>query len=82
MTHVITERCIGVKDGSCVEVCPVDCIQGGPHDVQLYIDPDVCIDCAACTSVCPVNAIFEETDLPEEYENFLEVNQSYFKVKS
>ncbi|MCL4495375.1 MAG: 4Fe-4S ferredoxin, partial [Firmicutes bacterium] len=26
MAHVITQRCVGVKDQSCVEVCPVDCI--------------------------------------------------------
>ena len=78
MTHVITQRCIGVKDSTCVEVCPVDCIHGKPEDVQLYIDPDICIDCAACTSVCPVNAIYEETDLPEDLEHFLQINQDYF----
>jgi NAD-dependent dihydropyrimidine dehydrogenase PreA subunit len=26
MAYVIAEPCIGVKDSSCVEVCPVDCI--------------------------------------------------------
>ncbi len=26
MTYVITEPCIGLKDASCVAVCPVDCI--------------------------------------------------------
>ncbi|MEP7041053.1 MAG: ferredoxin, partial [Chloroflexota bacterium] len=26
MTYVIAEPCIGVKDASCVDVCPVDCI--------------------------------------------------------
>ena len=26
MTYIIAEPCIGVKDRSCVEVCPVDCI--------------------------------------------------------
>ena len=26
MTYVITEPCVGVKDASCVDVCPVDCI--------------------------------------------------------
>ncbi len=25
MTFVVTSNCIGVKDRSCVEVCPVDC---------------------------------------------------------
>ena len=26
MTYVITQPCIGTKDASCVDVCPVDCI--------------------------------------------------------
>jgi NAD-dependent dihydropyrimidine dehydrogenase PreA subunit len=26
MPHVICEPCIGVKDRSCQEVCPVECI--------------------------------------------------------
>ena len=26
MTYIITEPCVGVKDASCVDVCPVDCI--------------------------------------------------------
>jgi hypothetical protein len=26
MTYVFTQPCIGVKDGSCVDVCAVDCI--------------------------------------------------------
>jgi NAD-dependent dihydropyrimidine dehydrogenase PreA subunit len=26
MTYIITEPCIGTKDGACVDVCPVDCI--------------------------------------------------------
>ena len=26
MSYVIAEPCIGEKDNSCVEVCPVDCI--------------------------------------------------------
>lgn len=25
---------------------------------QLYIDPDMCIDCGACVPECPVDAIF------------------------
>ena len=29
MTHVITDKCIGEMDGSCVDVCPVDCIYEG-----------------------------------------------------
>ncbi len=28
MAFVITEPCIDVKDATCVQVCPVDCIYG------------------------------------------------------
>jgi ferredoxin len=31
MAYVINEPCIGVKDGSCVEACPVDAIT--PEDM-------------------------------------------------
>ncbi len=39
VTYVIGETCIDVKDKSCVEVCPVDCIIGTDEDRMLYIDP-------------------------------------------
>src|SRR6266542_2786135 len=38
MSYTIAEPCIGVKDASCVAVCPVDCIYEG--DDQYYINPD------------------------------------------
>ncbi|MEI8281897.1 MAG: ferredoxin, partial [Armatimonadota bacterium] len=42
MPYVIAEPCIGVKDKSCVTVCPVDCIY--EIEDQLVIHPDECID--------------------------------------
>ena len=39
MTYVICQPCIGVKDASCVDVCPVDCIHAREEDEQYYIDP-------------------------------------------
>ena len=47
MTYIIAEPCIDIKDLSCVDVCPVDCI----HEFQrmLIIDPEECIDCFAPT---------------------------------
>ena len=60
MTYVISEPCIDVKDKSCIEECPVDCIYEG--DRMLYIHPDECVDCGACEPVCPVEAIFYEDD--------------------
>ena len=62
MAYVIAEPCIGTKDNSCVEVCPVDCIHPTPDEPdydqaeQLYIDPEECIDCDACVEACPVDA--------------------------
>ena len=47
MTYIIAEPCIDIKDLSCVDVCPVDCI----HEFEriLIIDPEECIDCFAPT---------------------------------
>ena len=84
MTYVIAEPCIDVKDLSCVEVCPVDCIhptedESGFAGVnQLFIDPDECIDCDACVEACPVDAIFAEDQLPEEWRQFTKTNADYF----
>ena len=84
MAYIITEPCIGVKDLSCIEVCPVDCIHpregadGYEAEQMIYIDSDECIDCAACEPVCPVTAIFEEEALPEEYHKYIEINKKYF----
>jgi ferredoxin len=43
---------------------------------MLYIDPEVCIDCSACIPECPVQAIFEEDDLPEDQTKWIEINAS------
>ena len=70
MAYVINESCIGTKDTSCVEVCPVDCIHPTPDEPgfeqadQLYIDPEECIDCDACVEACPVDAITSEDMVP------------------
>jgi NAD-dependent dihydropyrimidine dehydrogenase PreA subunit len=83
MTYVITQPCIDVKDKACVEVCPVDCIHptDGEGVSQLYIDPDECIDCGACEPECPVEAIFAEEDVPEEWAHFTKINADYFLKK-
>ena len=80
MTYIIAEPCVDVKDQSCIDVCPVDCIYGVDEgdDRQLYINPDECIDCAACEPVCPVNAIFAEEDVPTKWEGWVKVNYEYF----
>ncbi len=84
MAYVITEPCIGTKDASCVEVCPIDCIHprrdeiGFTAAVQLYIDPDHCIDCGACEPECPVGAIYHADDVPAEWERYIALNAAAF----
>lgn len=72
MTHVVTEACICCRYTDCVDVCPVDCFHAGPN--FLVIDPDECIDCAVCIPECPVNAIYPDTDVPEDQRHFIELN--------
>ena len=48
--------------------------------LQLYIDPNACICCAACVEECPVGAIFEEDELPVEWRRYRELNAQFFAV--
>jgi len=83
VTYTITDACIGTKDRSCVDVCPVDCIHDDGDDVDqmLYIDPDECIDCGACEPACPVTAIFAEDDVPANLKPYTEINALWYKDK-
>jgi len=68
MTHIITSLCL--RDGACIEVCPVECIVTGKPEGEwpwMYIDPDTCIDCGACVPECPYEAIFPEDEVPAAY---------------
>ena len=76
MAFVICEPCIDVKDAACVDVCPVDCIHEGED--QYYIDPEECIDCGVCEPECPVEAIFEEDAVPDEWVDYIEKNAAFF----
>jgi ferredoxin len=78
MTYVVTENCIKCKHTDCVVVCPVDCFYEGPN--FLAINPDECIDCAVCVPECPIDAIYADTDLPEDQKVFKEINAELFKL--
>jgi len=66
---------------------PVDEVNLIPHPerprrlptVQMFIDPDACICCAACEPECPVTAIFEEDDVPDERKDSIEANAAFFR---
>ena len=77
MTYVITEPCVDVLDRACIEECPVDCIYEGER--MLYIHPDECVDCGACEPVCPVEAIFYEDDVPEQWKDYYKANVEFFE---
>jgi ferredoxin len=51
----------------------MDCFMEGPN--FLVINPDECIDCSMCVPECPVNAIVNETEIPHEQQQFIELNR-------
>ena len=78
MSYVITQPCIGTKDESCVEVCPVDCIHSDEDSEMSYIDPDACIDCGACVDACPVSAIYPASAVPAQWRSFIRLNAAFY----
>jgi len=79
MAYVIAEACIGVKDRTCVDVCPVNCIYDAGD--QYLIDPRDCIDCRLCVRVCPVDAIFAEHEVPSGQEAYIAKNADFFRPR-
>jgi NAD-dependent dihydropyrimidine dehydrogenase PreA subunit len=84
MPFVITDPCIGTKDASCVDVCPVDCIHPRKDEpefesaMMLYIHPEECIDCGACVPACPVSAIYDGHDsTPASQKDLIQANDVY-----
>jgi len=84
MAFIITDPCIGTKDHSCVDVCPVDCIHPRKDEPEfeqmsmLYIHPDECIDCGACVPACPVAAIYDSPEAtPSNQKDLVGANTVY-----
>jgi ferredoxin len=72
MAHVVTDNCHLCRFTDCVSVCPVECFHA--DEERTYIDPDVCIDCGACIPACPVHAIYEIIDMPDDQRHWVAVN--------
>ena len=72
MTYVVVELCVDCKYTDCAAVCPVEAF----HELtdRLYINADTCIDCDACMPECPVEAIFADTNVPENYAHWTQIN--------
>jgi NAD-dependent dihydropyrimidine dehydrogenase PreA subunit len=66
-------------DGEVVNVHP-------PHpdlqflhgDAMLYIHPDECTSCDACLPECPVDAIYPADRVPEDEQEFIDLNRFIF----
>ncbi len=80
MPHIITGRCIDNRYTDCCAVCPVDCFYEIEDPRMLVIDPDTCIDCDLCQEACPVNAIWPDDDLPEEYLEWTDKNAELWEA--
>jgi NAD-dependent dihydropyrimidine dehydrogenase PreA subunit len=83
MAYVITDAC--TKDFVCAAECATAAIAPAAADdpaaagvTQLFINPDECIDCGNCASICPQGAIFSIDDLPADKAHFAEKNKAYF----
>ena len=79
MAFVVTKLCVDCVDTSCVAVCPVDCFYqpkepGKDYPNMLFISPEECIDCAVCEPECPWEAIYPEEDVPEVFQDCIELN--------
>jgi ferredoxin len=72
MPVVVTDNCLRCRFTECVTVCPVACFHG--DETMLYVEADECIECAACISVCPVHAIYDVIDLPDDKKQWQAIN--------
>jgi ferredoxin len=72
MTYVVCEPCVNCRYTDCALVCPVEAFH--LDDTLLVINPETCIDCDACVPECPVEAIFPEDKVPEEWQSYTALN--------
>jgi ferredoxin len=78
VAYVVCEPCRDCKYTDCVVVCPCECFY--QDEMQLYIDPDDCVDCDACVPECPVEAIYRDSDVPAVWVEFVQLNADRSKV--
>lgn len=44
---------------------------------MLMIHPEECTSCGVCETECPVEAIYEDCSVPEEYQDWVGINIRY-----
>jgi len=80
--------CVDVCPTECIEgLIPIEEIRAVPEEqraarfgtMQLFIDPDECINCGACLPECPVEAIFEDHSVPDVHQADILRNVEFFR---
>lgn len=49
---------------------------------MVMIAPNECTNCGACETECPVEAIFEDSSVPEELADWIAINARYTRSLS
>ena len=84
---VCDTACVGVCPVDCI-YGPIDPMDTGSEvdelkkkdkleGLQLYINPEECIDCGACEPECPVEAIYEDEEQAIKYDEKESVKKNY-----
>jgi ferredoxin--NADP+ reductase len=82
MAYIITDTC--TKDLLCIDTCPSDAIHPRSDEAdfeaaaQLFINPELCMDCGACVPVCTTNSIFPVEEVPADKAQFVELNAKHY----
>ena len=80
--------CVDICPVDCIHgPAPLETIRAIPSEergtrlsgIQMFVNPNECIDCGACIVVCPVNAIYSDFDVPEQYRHYIELNARFFE---
>ena len=79
MTYIVTGDCVDCVYTSCVDACPVEAFHETPD--RLLINPDTCVNCDACVPECPVEAIFVNDEVPDQWQSFIDTNADWFEGK-
>ena len=85
---VCDTACVDVCPVDCIHgPIPLDEMRAVPEGdratklarIQMFIDPEECISCGACEPECPVDAIFEDEELPTKWLGYIETNAAFFR---
>ena len=79
VTYVIAEPCIGEKNGACVDVSRRAASTPRPRRPRTT-STAAYIECEQCVLVPPVDAVFLDKELPDEWRPFEAVNAAFFQA--